>query len=206
MSESLSESELAIVDELQRGGKPAQAQFFNEHREVLKQMTKFRLDRRLKRRLDDSDILQDAYIEYCDRIDRYLVQPIIPPVVWLRRLVRQVISRLNRDHVGTQCRDLRRETYEYSSSAVNIAQLSASLSSIGSSLKQIELREKLIGIVSSMSPLEREILTLVHFEERTIREAAIELNINIEAAKKRYRRALNRLREIHESNLQGFCE
>ncbi len=55
-----------------------------------------------------------------------------------------------------------------------------------------------------MSPIEREILTLVHFENLSLKNAAIELNINYEAAKKRYCRSLDRLRKLQESRLKVF--
>lgn len=196
------EADTKQLKRLREGGDTARAAFFEANRESLKQMARFRIDRRLLRRMDDSDMLQEAYIEYCKRINRYLEDPRLPPSVWLRRLVRQVISRKNRNNVDAQCRDLRRETtFQYSSSAVNIEQLSESLTTIGGRLQRLELREKLLEIVTQMSPIEREILVLVHFEDRTIREAALELDINLEAAKKRHRRALNRLREAHEADL-----
>ncbi len=53
-----------------------------------------------------------------------------------------------------------------------------------------------------MPLLESEILTLVHFESRTVREAAAELNITVEAAKKRYRRAIVRLKNWIDSESQ----
>lgn len=196
------DSDKQELETLREGGDVARAAFFEANRENLKQMARFRIDRRLLRRMDDSDMLQEAYIEYCKRIDRYLDDPRLPPSVWLRRLVRQVISRKNRNNVDAQCRDLRRETtFQYSSSAVNIEQLSDSLTTIGGQLQRLELREKLLKIVTQMSPIEREILVLVHFEDRTVREAALELDVSIEAAKKRHRRALNRLREAHEADL-----
>lgn len=206
MSDPLAPRELDTINELKNGGRPAQVLYFEQNRDALKQMTRYRIDRRLARRLDDSDVLQEAFIEYCNRVERYLDEPVIPPLIWLRRLVRQVISRLNRDHVGAQCRDLRRETYALSTSGVNLEMLSQSLSSISNRINQIELRERLRNVVAKMSPIEREIVSLVHFEERTIRDAAIEIGIGIEAAKKRYRRALGRLREINEPKLQVFVE
>lgn len=205
MDSTLTTREQETLETLKTGGSTAQALFFETHRRELKQMTGFRINHQLKRRIDESDIMQQAYIEYCERIEKYLEDPRLPPAIWLRRLVRQVIARQNRDHFGTQCRDLRREQYDLSSVGINVEQLCTSLSSIGARLTQIELRDKLMRIVNSMSPIEREILVLVHFEELTMRDAAIELGINLEAAKKRYRRALNRLRELHAPEFNEFC-
>lgn len=192
--------DVELLQRLREGGAADRALFFENNRSSLKRMAKFRIDRRLLRRLDDSDILQDAYMEYCKRIDGYVANPRLPPGIWLRRLVRQVIARLKRNNLDAQCRDLRRETFRWSA-AVNIEQLSDSLTTIGGQMQRLELRDKLLQIVNAMSPIEREILVLVHFENQTLREAALELDINIEAAKKRYRRALNRLRDAYEPDL-----
>lgn len=204
MTDNFTTEERELVDNLRTGGLEAWSQFFNEKRQELEYLTRFRVNRLLKRRLDEADVLQEAYLEYCRRIATYLEDPIIPPTVWLRRLVRQVISHQNRHHLGAQCRDLRREKIERLSCTVDIKQLAHSLSSVGSRLGRIELRERLLALVEAMSPLEREIITLIHFEERSIREAAMELEIGIEAAKKRYQRALNRLRSLHKKELAVF--
>jgi RNA polymerase sigma-70 factor (ECF subfamily) len=54
-----------------------------------------------------------------------------------------------------------------------------------------------------MEPLDREILSLRHYEELTNREAAGELGITEAAASKRYVRALRRLRSVLVT-LPGF--
>ncbi len=194
----LTDEELATVQALRHGGVNAFTRFFDAQRDSLKRFIRVRIDRRLLRRLDDSDIIQEAYFESCRRILGYLDEPLIPPTAWLRRLVRQVLARLKREHLETKCRDVRRETYQSTLAQVDIGELSAVLSSPQSKLQRAEMQEKLGNIIESMAPIEREILILVHFEERSVREAAAELGISLEAAKKRYRRALLRLRELSD--------
>lgn len=190
----LTKSEDEVLKQFQAGGEVALAKYFAQLRGELHQMLRFRIDQRLKRRLDGSDIIQEAYMESCHRLETYLANPQIPPSAWVRRLVRQVLSKTQREHLGTQCRDVRREFHaDELITSVDICELSASMTSPESRLQQGEMRAKLIEILSTMPMLESEILTLVHFESRTLREAAAELNINLEAAKKRYRRAIVRL-------------
>lgn len=190
--------EVDLIRALKSGGPTAHVQFFNLHKEDMKRMTRLRMDRLLSRRIDESDILQEAFIEYCDRVSKYVEDPRVPPVVWLRRLVRQVISRQNRVNLGAKCRDARREIYELSSAKINVHEFAASLSSVHTKLERLEMQDRLVTLINKMPVIEREILALVHFEQRTVRESAAELGINLEAAKKRYRRALNRLRPILE--------
>ena len=50
--------------------------------------------------------------------------------------------------------------------------------------------------IETMNEIDREVLTMRHFEELTNQEVAIELGISIKAASIRYVRALERLRGI----------
>lgn len=178
--------------------------FFERHRPELKLLTKFRMAKQLKRRVDDSDVIQDAFIKYCTDLKQYLADPKIPPTAWLRRLVRQVIFRVNRTHVNTKCRDLRREETFGERSMVDLEELAASLSSVGKLIHRAELKESLHKMLAAMSPLEREILTLVHFESLTLKQAAQEIGISLDATKKRYCRSLKRLRCLQEAKLSPF--
>ena len=190
----LTKSESGQLARLRSGGESALAVYFDEIRSELHRMVRLRLDQRLQRRVDESDVIQEGYVEACKRLKTYLEEPHIPPSAWIRRLVRQIVSRIQREHMSAQRRDIRREQNATSMAAVDIAELSATITPPDARAEKGEQREKLIAILSSMPLLESEILTLVHFEGRTVREAAAELDIKLEAAKKRYRRAIIRLK------------
>ncbi len=192
----LQDSELKQLEEFRRLGASALATFFDDHREELRRLIRLRLDRRIARRVDESDILQEAYVESCRRLESYLEDPQIPPMAWVRRLARQVVVRVHREHFDTQKRDLRRETHGSPTVPLDLFELSAAITPPDAKFERGELERNVFEIMRSMSPNEREILVLVHAEELTIREAAAEIGINMEAAKKRYRRALLRLRDL----------
>ena len=200
----MSSEELHALERL-KAGVEAQAAFFAEHRELLRRLATCRITHQLNRRFDASDILQEAFIEYTGRVGAYLTNPRVPPVVWLRRLVRQVVYRKTRDHLDAQCRDVRREKYMEDESKINVDVLSSSLSSVSQGIATAELHSKIRAVISSMSPNEQEILTLIHYEARTMREAALELDIQHETAKKRYSRAISRLRDICLNDLSTFA-
>ncbi|MFK7738362.1 MAG: sigma-70 family RNA polymerase sigma factor [Pirellulaceae bacterium] len=200
----LSAEEAADLEMLRTGGQEARGEFFERYRSQLQNIVRFRMDPRLRRRVSDSDIIQQASLTYVNEIEQYLYAPSLPPKVWLRKLMRRVIWRVNRHHFETQARDLRRERDLDTRSHVNIQQLSASLSSAGKKMDRKQLQKRMRELVAKMPKLEREILTLVHFEEQSIREAALELGINYEAAKKRYLRSLKRMKVAHEGTLQHY--
>ncbi len=124
----LTESEGELLERLRRGGEPELARCFERLRGELHRMLRYRIDRQLKRRLDGSDIIQDAFLESCRRLEGYLQNPIIPPVAWVRRLVRQALFRMQRDHLETQQRCIRREQEGNDLVAsVDICEISASM-------------------------------------------------------------------------------
>ena len=72
-------------------------------------MVAFRLDARLKGRVDPSDVLQDAYLEAWRDLGSYLRRPEIPFFLWLRGIAGNKPRELHRHHLGTRMRDPRRE-------------------------------------------------------------------------------------------------
>ncbi len=192
----LNSDEQQIIDRFRAHGTSALATFFDSHRDELQRLIRLRLDRRIARRVDESDVLQEAYVESCNRLPTYVENPQLPPIAWIRRLARQVVVRIHREHFDTQKRDLRRETHGTPTVPMDLFELSAAITPPDAKFERGELQQNVARIMQSMTPNEREILVLVHAEELTIREAAAEIGINLEAAKKRYRRALLRLRDL----------
>ncbi len=64
-------------------------------------------------------------------------------------------------------------------------ELAESMISPGSQIANADLAERVRSMIAEMPDLDREILLLRHVEEMTVSEAAAELNISVEAAKKR---------------------
>src|SRR5713101_4377911 len=65
------------------GDETALTQLFTRYRKRLKQMVRLRLNRRLQGRVDDSDILQEAYLEAAKRLPEYLAKKPLPFFLWL---------------------------------------------------------------------------------------------------------------------------
>jgi hypothetical protein len=67
------------------------------------------LNRRLQGRVDDSDILQDAYLEAARKLSDYFQDPRAPFFLWLRRITGDKLLEVHRTHLGTRMRDADRE-------------------------------------------------------------------------------------------------
>jgi RNA polymerase sigma-70 factor, ECF subfamily len=183
------------------GDPDAVAELFARFRDRLKRMVKLRMDRRLQGRLDASDVLQDAFLEVAGRIREYAATPDMPVFLWLRFLTGQRLLALHRHHLKTQKRDagqeivLHRGAMPQASSVSLAAQLLGRLTSPTLAAQRAELRIRLQEVLNAMDPLDREILTLRHFEELTNNEAAEVLGLQKSTASNRYIRALKRLKE-----------
>ncbi len=193
------------VDEIERaraGDREALSTLLARHRDRLRRMVEIRLDTRLQGRLDASDVVQEAFVDVAERLDDYIRDPKLPLFLWLRLVVGERLVRLHRYHLGTQMRDAGREVSLYpgalpaASSAALAAQLLGRFTSPTQAFVRAERILRVQEALNALDPVDREILSLRHFEELTAAEAARVLGIEESAAAKRYFRALKRLKSI----------
>jgi RNA polymerase sigma-70 factor (ECF subfamily) len=200
-----------LIRRASSGDQEALAEVFALHRDRLRQMVRLRLDRRLQGRLDPSDVLQEAYLDFSRRLPDYARNPAMPFYLWLRFLTGQRLIDLHRQHLGTQMRDVGQEVSLYrgalpqASSASLAAQLLGRFTSASRAAIRAETQIRVQEALNRMDAIDREILALRHFEMLTNEETATVLGIRKSAASNRYVRALQRLKEIL-SALPGFSE
>jgi RNA polymerase sigma-70 factor (ECF subfamily) len=165
-------------------------------------MILLRLDTRLRGRLDPSDVLQEAYLEFARALPEYIKKPDAPFYLWVRLITSRRLLALHREHLGTRMRDARREVpigggvHPEASSAALAAQLLGKLTTPSQALYRAELREQVRGALDRMEPADREVLALRHYEQLTNREAAFVLGLTEAAASIRFIRALRRLKDL----------
>jgi RNA polymerase sigma-70 factor (ECF subfamily) len=200
---SANSSEISeLIDRVRRGDSAAQAELFSRFRDRLRQMVRLRIDPRLQGRLDASDVVQDAYLDYSRRFTEYTANPEVPFYIWLRSLTGQGLLDLHRRHLGAKMRDAGREVSIYrgalpqASSVALAAQLMGKLTSASRAAIRAETQLKVQEALNSMDPLDREVLTLRHFEMLGNDETAQVLGIKKAAASNRYIRALKKLKGI----------
>jgi RNA polymerase sigma-70 factor (ECF subfamily) len=191
-----------LIERARAGDRNAWDSLLGRHRERLRRMVEIRLDRRLQARIDASDVIQDAFVEVSERLDEYLANPKLPVFLWLRLVVGERLLRLHRHHLGAQMRDADREVSLFRGAlpAASSAALAAQLLGRHTSPTQAAVRaERVLRVqeaLNSLDAVDREILSLRHFEELTAAEAAEVLGIEESAAAKRYFRALKRLKQV----------
>jgi RNA polymerase sigma-70 factor (ECF subfamily) len=200
-----------ILKQAREGDAAALEAIFQRHRERLLRMVEIRLDRRLQARIDASDVVQDACVDVIQRLSEYLQSPKLPLFLWLRLVVGDRLMKLHREHLGTQMRGVDREVSLFrdalpaASSAALAAQLLGKHTSPTQAAVRAERMLRLQEALNDLEPIDREILSLRHFEELTRSEAAQALGIEEAAAAKRYVRALKRLK-LALSDMPGGAE
>jgi RNA polymerase sigma-70 factor (ECF subfamily) len=197
-----SNDDLRLIERARGGDAAAAGEALVRHRARLRRMVEARLDRRVRGRVDPSDVLQDGCADAIAKLPGYLADPRLPLFLWLRLIVGERLAKVHRDHLGAQVRDAGREVslYRGPMPAASSAALAAHLLGKETSPTQAAVRaERLLRIqeaLNSLDPLDREILSLRHFEELSHAEAARVLDIQEAAAAKRYVRALKRLKDV----------
>ncbi len=194
----ISEDDLrSLIDRARGGEEDAMSELFEKFRPWLKQMVRVRMNQHLHGRVDESDVVQDAYLEAARRFDEYATEPQAPFFLWLRKITGQRLVDVHRRHLGAQARDARLEVALHRGRAplatsVSLAEvLLGGLTSPTQAAEKAEMRLALQDALSSLSQLDREILSLRHFESLTNGEVAEELDIEPSAASKRSGRRLH---------------
>jgi RNA polymerase sigma-70 factor, ECF subfamily len=191
-----------LLERARAGDMQALNELIGRHRARLRRMVELRLDRRLQSRIDASDVIQEAYVEVVSRLGEYLSEPSYPLFLWLRLIVGERLLKLHRHHLGTKMRDAELEVSIYrgalpaASSAALAAQLLGKHTSPTQAAMRAERMMRLQEALNTLDPMDREVLSLRHFEEMSLAETALSLGIEQSAAAKRYIRALKRLKAV----------
>lgn len=203
-----------IARQLERardGDRSAVGVLFEGHRVRLERLVALRLDRRIRGRVDEADVVQDTFLEAARRLADYVDRPVMPFYLWLRFIANQRLQALCREHLGVRKRDVRREIsiagggYPEASSEMLAAKLFGKLTTPSQAAMRAEMKACLTDALESMEAGDREIIALRHFEELGHAEVAHVLGIDESAASKRYIRALKRLKEILD-RIPGMSE
>ena len=172
------------------------------HQERLLGIITFRIDSRLRGRLDAADVLQEAFVEATQRFQDFLENQEMPFFLWLRFITMQKLLQLHRKHLGVQARDAARELSIYAAarpqatSAVLAAHLLGKLTSPSGAAVRAETQLRVERALNEMHEIDRVVLTLRHFEQLSNGEVANLLGISVTAANNRYMRALKRLKKV----------
>ena len=188
------------IEQLRAGGESALAELFSQHRDRLERLVEFRLDPRLRSRVDPADVLQESYIEIARRYRDFLDDAKVSFYVWARQITLQILIDIQRRHFGqkrTPQQEVKfnRGTNESTSGSIAQVLRSQMTSPSGVAIRAEEIQQLNLAL-ESMDEMDREVLALRHFEHLGNSEVAEALGLSVTAASNRYVRAMARLGEI----------
>ncbi len=197
MADTVQEPEFALLLESK---EEALAALFSRYEERLCRMVVFRIDTRLRGRIDPCDILQESYLNAAQRLSGYLQAPAAPVFIWLRGVTEQTMINVHRRHLGAKLRNASLEVslhcggHGLATSISLASRLAADITSPSQAAVRKEMLTELRQAFDEMDPIDREVLALRHFEGLSNVEVAAILELQPTAASNRYVRALRRLK------------
>ncbi len=200
----MSENALELPALLERAAAQdpvAMGELFELHRDRLRRLVGLRMDHRLQGRIDASDVLQEAFLEYARSLPEYVKKPEAPFYLWLRCITGRKLHALHRRHLGTRMRDAKREVslqggaLPEASSVSLAAQLLGKFTAPSQAMRRAELQLQVQQALNEMDPVDREVLALRHYEQLNNQETAQVLGLSEAAASIRFIRALRRLKD-----------
>ena len=175
MTSDLTEAD-ALIERLRNGDQHVLADLFALYRGPLARMIDLRLDPRLGGRVSASDVIQEAYLDAAKRVNHFLAKPGMPFFVWLRLIAGQRLIDVHRQHLGAKMRaagqeiSINRDGSPGASSVCLAQHLIGSMTSPSEAAQRVEVAARLEEALNSLDPIDREVLSLRHFEELSNRE------------------------------------
>jgi RNA polymerase sigma-70 factor (ECF subfamily) len=174
------------------------------YRPYLTLLARVQIGRRLRGKADASDVVQDAFLGAHRDFARFRGTTEREFLAWLRQVLASVLANFVRHYQGTKRRDVRLERklaveLNESSQALDRGLIAAHNSPSG----QAERREQavlLAGALDRLADEDRELLVLRHLEGLSFPEVAQRLGRTVDSVKKRWPRALVRLRQAFEGD------
>lgn len=191
-----------LLDDARAGREEAVNRLLDRHRDSLRRMVQMRLDARIQRRVDVSDVVQDVLVEAHRRLANYLKNPTLSFHLWLRQIAQDRIIDAHRRHRVSGKRSVDREqplvvNADAENSAIELAaQLMDKGITPATAVAQREMAQVVERALVQLEEQDHEIILLRHYEQLSNQEAAHVLGLTEPAASMRYLRAIRRLRAV----------
>jgi RNA polymerase sigma-70 factor (ECF subfamily) len=185
-----------LLVQVAQGDRHALGHLLQNYRPRLHAFIEARLDPRLRARLDPSDVVQEVQLEVTRRMDDFLNRSPMPFHLWVRKTAYERLLKVQRQHRRAR-RAVGREVALPDHSSLLLAKpLLTGASSPSQQLVAREFADRVGRAVATLLEADREILLMRHAGELPYVEIAYLLDIEADAARKRYGRALLRLRRV----------
>jgi RNA polymerase sigma-70 factor, ECF subfamily len=191
-----------LLDDVKQGDGDAVNRLMDRHRDSLRRMVQMRLDNKIQRRVDVSDVVQDVLVEANRRLQDYLANPQMSFHLWLRQIAKDRIIDAHRRHRGSAKRSVDREkplavqaADDHSTMQLLDQLRDPELTPAAAATRQ-EMAQAVERCIADLGDQDAEIIIMRHYEQLSNQEIAQALGLTEPAASMRYLRAVRRLREL----------
>ena len=189
------------------GSPEAVEHLLDRHRNSLRRMIGMRLDRRIQRRVDVSDVVQEVLVEASRRLQAYLENPVMSFHLWIRQIAKDRIIDAHRRHRVSAKRSIDREQPMAVATDQSTLELAAQLAdpelTPAAAVAQRELAMHVQQAIDRLDDRDREVILMRHYEQLSNQEIAEALGLTEPAASMRYLRALKKLRRLLDTDAQS---
>lgn len=191
-----------LIRGAQGGDGDAVNRLLERHRQAVHRMVQMRLDQKIRRRVDVSDVVQDVFVEANRRLKEYLKNPEMPFHLWLRHIAQDRIIDAHRRHRVSAKRSVDQERALFAPAADDrssldlAAQLCDGELTPAAAATQREMARKVEAAISKLDDQDCEVVVMRHYEQLSNQEVALALGLTEPASSMRYLRAIRRLRQL----------
>ncbi len=184
-----------LLDLADQGDERAVHQLLHMHRDRLRKFIALRMEPRLARRIDPSDVIQDSLIDAARRLPEYVAERAIAFYPWLRQIAKERLIDARRRH-SAQKRDVNREQ-ELPLTDQSISQLATQFQANAETPEdELVRQERQLAVHQALLDLreeDRELLVMRYLEQMSNAEVADALSLTVPAVKTRHTRILDKL-------------
>lgn len=173
---------------------------FELYRNYLRLLVGVQLGRRLKSKVDESDVLQETFLDAHRQFPSFRGTSEAQLLAWLRQILAGNIAKVVRKYYGTQRRDPRLEQQLEDELEETSRGLAGGIAAAQSSPSQRVVRRELaVVLANALRDLPedyRDVIMLAHLEGLPFPEVAMRMGRTVSSVKHLWARALARLRQI----------
>jgi RNA polymerase sigma-70 factor, ECF subfamily len=198
-----SEKTLDLLLGVKEGDAEAINRLLERHRDAVRRLVQMRLDQRIQRRVDVSDVVQEVFVEANRRLNDYVAQG--QPMafhLWLRQIAKDRIIDAHRRHRASAKRSVDREQAMNVPAGMDRSSIELAAQIVDPELTpaaaatQHEMAQRVEAAIAQLGDQDAEIILMRHYEHLSNQEIAQSLGLTEPASSMRYLRAVRKLREV----------
>src|SRR5262245_23586622 len=192
-----------LLTQARAGDADALGKLLELYRPYLMLLSQIQLDRRLHRKVDPTDMVQEAFLEAARDFGQFQGSTEPELICWLRRILATNLANLVRHYIGTQRRDVRLERELQVAVDESSELLDRGLAAAGSSpSQQASRREQAVVLAAALQELPehyRDVIVLRNLQGLSFPEIAQRLERSVDSVEKIWAPALVQLRRVLEA-------